>query len=164
MNQLIFRYDNDSDYSAEDDDSEFEESNSVESDSGELMCRNIDPSLARLMGIIIEEQKQEIPWKPPEKPGLDNSDGISYSYCLKNFMGMAEIDFFKKIKDDIRNYQKLSDRQLDYIKDLNNSDKFELIEIYNEILQKREHALNSCHHITNGRGECVSATYRNLLG
>lgn len=150
MNQPIFRYDNDSDYSAEDDDSEFEESKSVESDSGELMCRNIDPALARLMGIIIEEQKQEIPWKPPDKPGLDNSDDISYSYCLKNFMGMAEIDFFKKIKDDIRNYQKLSDRQLDYIKDLNNSDKFELIEIYNEILQKREHALNSCHHITNG--------------
>jgi len=138
MNSLMFRYDNDSEYSEEDDDSEFEESKS--SDSGELMCRNIDPALARLMGIIIEEQKQEITWKPPEKPGLDNSDGISYSYCLKNYMGMAEIDFFKKIKDDIRNYQKLSDRQLDYIKDLNNHDKFELIEIYNEILQQREHS------------------------
>jgi len=136
MNSLMFRYDNDSDYSEEDDDSEFEESKSL--DSGELMCRNIDPALARLMGIIIEEQKQEITWKPPEKPGLDNSDGISY--CLKNYMGMAEIDFFKKIKHDIRNYQKLSDRQLDYIKDLNNHDKFELIEIYNEILQQREHA------------------------
>jgi hypothetical protein len=109
----MFRYENDSDYSEEDDDSEFEESKS--SDSGELMCRNIDPALAKLMGIIIEEQKQEITWKPPEKPGLDNSDGISYSYCLKNYMGMAEIDFFKKIKDDIRNYQKLSDRQLEYI-------------------------------------------------
>jgi hypothetical protein len=138
MNSLMFRYDNDSEYSAEDDDSEFAESKS--SDSGELMCRNIDPVLARLMGIIIEEQKQEITWKPPEKPGLDNSEGISYSYCLKNYMGMAEIDFFKKIKHDIRNYQKLSDRQLDYIKDLNNHDKFELIEIYNEILQQREHA------------------------
>jgi len=66
MNSLMFRYDNDSDYSEEDDDSEFEESKSL--DSGELMCRNIDPALARLMGIIIiEEQKQEITWKPRTK-------------------------------------------------------------------------------------------------
>ena len=139
MNSMFFRNEKESEYSeAEYDDSEsseFDESKSIESDSGELRCRNIDPALARLMGIIIEEQKQEITWKPPEKPGLDNSDGISYSYCSRNYMGMVEIDFFEKIKDDIRNYRKLSDRQLDYIKDLNNNEKFELIEIYNEILQ-----------------------------
>ena len=135
MNSMFFRNKqeySDDEYDESDDSDESDESD--ESDSGELRCRNIDPALAKLMGIIIEEQKQDTIWKPPEKSGLDNSEGISYSYCSKNYMGMVEIDFFKKIKDDIHNYRNLSVRQLDYIKDLNNDEKFELIEIYNKIL------------------------------
>jgi hypothetical protein len=103
-----------------------------EEDDEEIKCKNLDPVLAKLMGLIIEEQK-EIIWKPPMKPGLDNSEKIiSSNYCKNSNLN---IDFFKVIKDDIINYKKLTDRQLEYIKNLNNEEKFELIQLYDKMIE-----------------------------
>ena len=86
------------------------------------------------MGIIIEEQK-EIDRKPPLKNGLDNSEKIISSIYLKNKSFINnDIDYFKVIKDDILNHKFLNDKQLEYIKNLNNEDKFELIQIYNKMM------------------------------
>jgi hypothetical protein len=103
-----------------------------EEDDEEIKCKNLDPVLAKLMGLIIEEQK-EITWKPPMKPGLDNSEKIISSIYLNN--SNYDIDFFKVIKDDIINYKKLTERQLEYIKNLNNEEKFELIQLYDKMIE-----------------------------
>jgi hypothetical protein len=103
-----------------------------EEDDQEIKCKNLDPVLAKLMGIIIEEEK-EIVWTPPSKPGLDNSkEIISSNYCKNS---NYDVDFFKVIKDDILNYKKLTDRQLEYIKNLNNEEKFELIQLYDKMIE-----------------------------
>jgi hypothetical protein len=117
----------------DDDDEDTDIGEDEEETSDELQCKNIDPALAKLMGIFIEEQKTD--WKPPLKSGLVNSSPIISSTYFYNQPILGSIDFFKIIKDDIINYKKLTDKQLDYIKNLNNQEKYELIEIYNKVLE-----------------------------
>lgn len=112
-----------------DDETSYNESD----DEQELQCKNIDPALAKLMGIIIEKQELS-DWKPPAKSGLDNSNEILSSTYFKNQNIVNDIDFFTVIKDDILNYKTLTTRQLDYIKNLNNQEQFEIIQIYNQLL------------------------------
>jgi hypothetical protein len=108
---------------------------SEESIEQELQCKNIDPSLAKLMGIIIEEQKMT-DWLPPKKSGLDNSEEIisSIYFKNKNKNTITNVDFFQVIKDDIQNYKTLTYNQIQYIKNTSNEEKFELIEIYNKLI------------------------------
>lgn len=118
-----------------DDDDDYDESSESDYEDEqeskeELQCKNLDPALAKLMGIMIEEQKVT-DWKPPLKPGLDNSKEIFSSGYLKT---KDDIDEFKIIKDQIIHFRKLTDKQLDYIKNLNNEQKFELIQIYNKVM------------------------------
>lgn len=134
MNHLHTENKNIKHYYQESSESEYDESSESEyEEKGELRCKNIDPSLAKLMGIIVEEQSKS-DWKPPTKSGLDNSKEIISSTYLKNKNIMDDIDLFGIIKDDILNYKTLSIEQLEYIKNLNNEDKFELIQTYNKIL------------------------------
>ena len=133
QNESKIKYDyNDS---SEDED-EYDEEEYDDEEVNGLHCKNIDPALAKLMGIIIESQKsdEEIDWKPPSKCGLDNSKEIISSSYFQNKDMLDHIDFFKVIKEDIIGYRTLTSRQLDYIKNLNNDEKFELIEIYNKVL------------------------------
>jgi len=120
--------------SASDDESDDEKYSSEEDE--EIQCKNIDPGLAKLMGIIIEEQR-ETDWKPPSKSGLENSDKIisSVYFTNKNFIE-NDIDYFTVIKDNIINYKPLNEKQLEYIKNVNDEEKFELIQIYNTIMNK----------------------------
>jgi hypothetical protein len=131
--------DNKNDDDDDDDDDITEDNTDDDNDDDEIKCKNIDPALARLMGILIEEQKEEqntkIDWKPPSKSGLDNSNPIISSNYFYNQPALSYLDFFKIIKDDILQYKKLTDKQLEYIKNLNNQEKFELIEIYNSVLE-----------------------------
>ena len=131
MNHLYYPSDNkeresDYEYSSESE-NEYEEKYDIQ----EFQCKNMDPALAKIMGIIIEEQKFKTDWKPPSKSGLDNSEKI-----ISFNSNMKEADFFELIKDDITKYKRLSDKQLDYIKTLDNDKKFELIEIYNRFCRK----------------------------
>jgi hypothetical protein len=86
------------------------------------------------MGIIIKEQSEIIDWKPPSKSGLDNSEEIVPSMYFQNKNVVNDINFFNVIKNNIINYKTLSERQLEYIKNLNNEEKYELIEIYNKLI------------------------------
>jgi hypothetical protein len=130
MNNLDFPQYDYNDYET-DDETSYNESD----DEQELQCKNIDPALAKLMGIIIEKQELS-DWKPPSKSGLDNSNEILSSTYFKNQNIVNDIDFFTVIKDDILNYKTLTTHQLDYIKNLNNQEQFELIQIYNQILNE----------------------------
>jgi len=112
---------------------ESSESEDEEYNNDELHCKNMDPALAKLMGIIMEEQNG-LDWKPPSKSGLDNSDKIiSSTYFTKKDL-LHNVDYLNVIKDDILSYKTLSERQLEYIKNLNNEDKFEVIQTYNKVL------------------------------
>jgi hypothetical protein len=108
----------------------------------ELHCKNLDPALAKLMGIQIEEQKTT-DWIPPSKSGLDNSKEIIPSnYFKNNNKGFKsdliedDFDYFQIIKENILNYKPLTQKQLEYIKKQSNEHKFELIELYNSIFTR----------------------------
>ena len=118
------------DYSSND---SSESESEQEEEYGDIQCKNLDPALAKLMGILIEEQK-EIDWKPPLKSGLDNSKEIVSSMYLKHNFLSNEIDYFTVIKDDILSYKTLTKQQIEYIKHLNNEDKIEVIQIYNKLI------------------------------
>jgi hypothetical protein len=108
-----------------------EEYDSGESSEEEIQCRNMDPALAKLLGIIVEEQK-ETDWKPPEKPGLENSREIVSALYFQD--KPLDIDYFAILKDCIANHKKLTDRQLDYVKNLGHEEKYELLQLYNRML------------------------------
>jgi hypothetical protein len=97
-----------------------------------LSCRNLDPYLAKLTGIVVEEQKTD--WKPPSKSGLDNSEKIMSNFRNSNSCIPATIDYFSEIKNIIVDGKTLTNLQLDYIKTLDDEEKFELIRIYNQVL------------------------------
>jgi len=98
----------------------------------EIQCKNIDSALAKLLGIIVQEHQPNTDWKPPTHSGLSNSERIIPSAVTFN-PSQKENQVFRKIKDDIVNYKNLSNEQLDYIRNTNEREKFEIIEIYNRL-------------------------------
>ena len=107
---------------------------SIKEEKGEVLhCKNINSPLTKLMGYT-EECIEEIDWKPPIKHGLNNSKKIIPTLYFKNKSDIQDIDFSRVIKDDIINYKKLTYNQLEYIKKMSNEEKFELIELYNKVL------------------------------
>jgi len=73
---------------------------------------------------------------PPKQHGLSNSDVIipQYYYDKKDLSKIIDIDYYKIIKDDIRNCRVLNKYQLEYIKKLPSECKDELIDIFNDCL------------------------------
>lgn len=114
-----------SEYESDEEDSESYYSDENDANTT-LNCTNMDPALAALMGILIDEKPIKTDWVPPAKPGISNSDKIIDLY--KNN------DFFHKIKYDIRSCRKLDQPQLDYIKTACPEEKYEIIEVYNELM------------------------------
>lgn len=112
-------------------DSESDSEENNEDEDNELHCKNIDPALAKLMGIIIEEKANTnnyCVWVPPTFSGLSNSVEI--------IPRKKENDLFAQIKDDIISYRTLSSRQLEYIKNMNSDQKYEMIQIYNKTMEQ----------------------------
>jgi hypothetical protein len=77
---------------------------------------------------------QKNKWIPPSNPGLSNSNQIIPYYYFVSKTRYDSFDYLNIIKDDIRNMRKLNEYQLEYIKKLNNSDKDELIELFNQVI------------------------------
>ena len=73
---------------------------------------------------------------PPTKHGLSNSFSIIPSYYqLHNHPSkIFHVDFFEIIKDDIRNCRSLNNYQMEYIKEIKDEYKYELIKLFNECL------------------------------
>jgi hypothetical protein len=72
----------------------------------------------------------------PKQHGLSNSDVIipEYYYDKKDLSKIIDVDYYKIIKDDIRNCRILKKYQLEYIKKLPSECKDELIDIFNDCL------------------------------
>ena len=73
---------------------------------------------------------------PPKQHGLSNSEVIipQYYYDKKDLSKIIDVDYYKIIKDDIRNCRVLKKYQLEYIKKLPSECKDELIDIFNDCL------------------------------
>jgi hypothetical protein len=85
-------------------------------------------------------------WRPPSRPGLNNSEPILPSYYIKKMEFIynnekfeaqyIDIDYLSVIKDDIRNMRKLNKYQLSFIKyELDNEAKNEIIELMNTCIE-----------------------------
>ena len=72
-------------------------------------------------------------WVPPKQHGLQNSKQIIHPWFIRNSQLNGEpIDYVAILKDDIRNFRPLDNTQLEYIKNLDKDDLFEIIKIYND--------------------------------
>ncbi len=63
------------DYNDYDEHDELSSDESVNSDTN-FNCTNVDPNLAKLLGLPVNESLYKTDWKPPLRPGLDNSKKI----------------------------------------------------------------------------------------
>ncbi len=107
------------------DQSESEEEYYYESDSGDddkIICTNMDPQLAKLLGITVHTEQTQVQWTPPSSYGLSNSNRIINSNSN---------EIFEQIKTCVRMNQCLNDEQLDYIKHIDKDKLCEIIFIYN---------------------------------
>ena len=125
---------NNSDYEEYSDDeeySDYEEYGEGKGDDHQISCMNMDPALAKLMGVIIEEQSttSHNTWTPPQYSGLSNSEAI-----INNNAYQDSNTEFTQIKNKIRNSDKLTKYELEKIKQFSNDEKQQIIELYNNIL------------------------------
>lgn len=73
---------------------------------------------------------------------MDNNDEINQAISsLRNSFKLGEFDIFTLIKDKIKNYKKLTDAELEFIETLSESQKIELILLYNKIISVLENIL-----------------------
>jgi hypothetical protein len=75
---------------------------------------------------------------PPSTSGLDNCNRIIPDYYLLNKLKPGElfkIEYYEIIKDDIKNMRPLSPYHIQYIKDLNDEQKQEIIELFNDSMK-----------------------------
>jgi hypothetical protein len=137
-----------------------EEANSISKDSGESMslhCKNIAPALAEDIGITPHPSRFPSgvdEWIPPETHGLENSQRIIPHYYLTSKRldnRIFEIDYFNIIVDDVRNVRRLNPYQMEYIRQLPDEDKMEIIEEFNSMWDTI-HTLVEDGHQENPRG------------
>lgn len=96
------------------------------------MCSRLSRELG-LCDIVVSDK---IDYEPPKEAGLSNSDVIipSYYHIHKNPNKIQNINYLNMIKDDIRNLRPLNKYKLEYIYNLPNEDKNEIITLFNECI------------------------------
>jgi hypothetical protein len=120
-------YDSDYDYDVEERQEKEKEENDAREKKYEFKT-NIDCGLSN----VYIKPDNTFQWKPPEKSGLENCNYIIQLYynIHNNYKKSFSLDYLAIIKDDMKNYRKLNKFQLDYIKELNDADKNDIIDIY----------------------------------
>lgn len=71
--------------------------------------------------------------RPPKKHGLHNARRILQRTYIERMMQGIPIDYFEILKDDIRNIRPLDKNQLDFVKNLNPDQMFEIVEVLNNV-------------------------------
>ena len=134
---------NNRDYEEYEDYDDYDDYIEGKDDDHQISCMNMDPLLAKLMGIIIEEQSinSHDTWTPPQHSGLSNSESI-----INNESQTITVEF-TQIKNKIRNSDKLTKDELEKIKHFSNDEKQQIIELYNNILMENIYKKNTQMHI-----------------
>jgi hypothetical protein len=112
-------------------------------DDNKIDLNKLSPNLAKYFN---SEKKFDIQtdWKPPEFNGLNNSFQIipKYYQTLSVKNKIIKVDYFQMIIDDIRNFRKLNEQQLIFIKNLDDERKQKIIIEFNELFDVVNSLLN----------------------
>ena len=104
---------------------------------------NLSPSLIKYLNPETNINKNiSTDWKPPESHGLNNSHVIIPQYYQTFGEKILKIDYYKMIIDDIRNFRKLNEHQLKFIKKLDDDSKHNLFIEFNNLFDVIESILN----------------------
>ena len=97
------------------------------------ICKRLSKEL-NLSEITYDERLKD--WTPPKTHGLSNSEQIIPSYYKLHEKPdkMFNINYIEIIKDDIRNFRKLNQYQMEYVRNLSAIEKNELLVIYNDCI------------------------------
>ena len=118
---------------------------SIDNDSDyKLAIDNLSPGLKEVLNnsngsFSSVSSDSKIDWEAPKLHGLSNSDAIIPQYYFKesliqkNSNNLIDIKYLTVVRDDIRNYRKLSEHQVDYICNLDVDNKNELIKLLIEV-------------------------------
>ena len=112
------------------------ENDKDDKDDTYIFKANVCKMLSRQLNLPETHYDDMGEYQPPKEHGLSNADVIipNYYYNNKDLLKIIEIDYFKIIKDDIRNCRVLKKYQLEYIKNLPGECKDEIIDIFNDCL------------------------------
>jgi hypothetical protein len=73
-------------------------------------------------------------WVPSKTHGLNNSFIIIPEYYHKKGEKVLKLHYYEMIIDDIRNFRKLNEHQLNFIKNLDDENKQELFLEFNKLI------------------------------
>ena len=110
----------------------------------ELYCKNLCINLKKSLSLSIDDYtiSYDNNYIPPDEHGLKNSEPIIQNYYFTNKKKIESIDYYKIIKDDIRNFRKLNDYQMNYIKNnLSENEKNEIFDEFNKVLESIQNIL-----------------------
>jgi hypothetical protein len=116
-------------------DSDFDSMTETTVEDGEYQFESVMcPNLAKLLGYKAPEYKETkmIEWQPPKKWGLENCNVIIPNYYVNSYEKIIDIDYFTIIKDNVKNCRPLTDYQIEYVMNMPDYEKNELIMLYNE--------------------------------
>jgi len=118
---------------------EIKNSNSFDSffNVEDLYCKNLCTNLKKSLQLPINDKvNNNIDYIPPYNSGLNNSEPIIKNYYFTDLKKIKSFNYLEIIKDDIRNFRKLNDYQIKYIKnDLSDNEKNELFDEFNKLLE-----------------------------
>lgn len=104
-------------------------------DENYVFKANLCTSLSKELQLSKKNYDNTGIYEPPKEHGLTNSECIIPSYYKKNKNNILVVDYYEIIKDDIRNFRPLNKYQLEYIMNLEDKYKNELINIFNNSLK-----------------------------
>lgn len=120
-----------------------------EKDNNEIDLNKLSPSLIKYFNIDINNNTNintnkniQTDWEPPKHHGLNNSFIIIPNYYMKSGEKILKVDYYEMILDDIRNFRKLNDHQLNFIKNLDNDSKQKLFIEFNKLFDVIHDLLN----------------------
>ena len=109
----------------ENDYDDYETDEDEDEDEDEIKCTNMDPQLAKILGLHVEIELSDNKWKPPITHGLNNSDRI---------INDRNNNLFEEIKKRVVMKESLNEEQLNYIKTIDKDKLCEIINTYNNMM------------------------------
>jgi hypothetical protein len=110
-----------------------------------LRCKNMNPALAKMVGISARsayaadgsDMEDISGWIPPSVHGLENSVPILPRYYFTSSLpGLVKIDYYHMVMDDVRNLRQLNPYQIQYIAECcNEAEKMAVIREYNRVVE-----------------------------
>jgi|LakMenE18May11ns_1017448.scaffolds.fasta_scaffold9953960_6 hypothetical protein len=95
----------------------------------------LSPSLIRLFDKNNKNiYDNQIDWEPPKINGLNNSTAIIPDYQKRKDQTILTVDYYDMIIEDIRNFRKLNEYQLSFIKKLDDESKQKIIIEFNKLI------------------------------